>query len=119
MINEEELSLESLKKLKQLEENKKENKKKKEENSVNNYMQFKSLEHSLPYQVKKKMKTMKIKNLEGLKKLTVTNKKKYYIKILDHKEVQKRKAPKRSMTRRHKETIFSHVYFYMIYNIII
>ncbi|SOV11933.1 conserved Plasmodium protein, unknown function [Plasmodium sp. gorilla clade G2] len=100
MINEEELSLESLKKLKQLEEklneeNKKENKKKKEENSVNNFMQFKSLEHSLPYQVKKKMKTMKIKNLEGLKKLTVTNKKKYYIKILDHKEVQKRKHKKK------------------------
>ncbi|CAC9696031.1 conserved Plasmodium protein, unknown function [Plasmodium sp. DRC-Itaito] len=95
MINEDELSLESLKKLKQLEEklneeNKKENKKTKEENSVNNFMQFKSLEQSLPYQVKKKIKTMKIKNLQDLKKLAVTKKKKYFIKILDHKDVQKR-----------------------------
>ncbi|SBS84183.1 conserved Plasmodium protein, unknown function [Plasmodium ovale] len=96
MIDDENLSLESCKKLKQLEEKlnektKKSNKVKKEESNVKNFMKLKSLEYALPQKVKKKIKSMKIDNLDDLKKLTVTTKKKFFIKILDKKDLKKKR----------------------------
>ncbi|ANQ08754.1 Uncharacterized protein PCOAH_00028710 [Plasmodium coatneyi] len=100
MINDEDLSLESFKKLKQLEEKinektkKNENRKKEEDNKVKNFMQLKLLEHSLPHDVRKKVKSLKIDNMKDLGKLAVTKKKKFFVKILEHKDLkhqQKRK----------------------------
>lgn len=56
-------------------------------------MKLKALEHSLPQKLKKKMKSMKINNLNDLKKLTVT-KKKFFVKILDQKDLKKKKKKK-------------------------
>ncbi|SBT35992.1 conserved Plasmodium protein, unknown function [Plasmodium ovale wallikeri] len=96
MIDDDNLSLESCKKLKQLEEKlnektKKSSKVKKEECNVKNFMKLKSLEYALPQKVKKKIKSMKIDNLNDLKKLTVTTKKKFFIKILDKKDLKKKR----------------------------
>ncbi|VWU50220.1 conserved protein, unknown function [Hepatocystis sp. ex Piliocolobus tephrosceles] len=97
MINVEDLSLESCKKLKELENklnknNENSKKKKNEKDTEKNYIKLKSLEHSLPKKVKKKIAFKKIKNLNDLKKLTVTKKKKYFVKIMDRKDLKKSKT---------------------------
>ncbi|KAI4837697.1 hypothetical protein MKS88_003111 [Plasmodium brasilianum] len=100
MIEDENLSLESFKKLKELEEKlnektkNRDKKKKDEKNSVKNFMQLKSLEYSLPLKFKKKIKSMKINKLKDLKKLAVTKKKRFFIKILDNKDIKGKKKQK-------------------------
>ncbi|GAW81273.1 hypothetical protein, conserved [Plasmodium gonderi] len=99
MINDEDLSLESFKRLKDLEEKingKTENNEKKKEtdNNVKSFMKLKLLENSLPQIVKKKLKSMKIDNMKDLKKLTVTKKKKFFVKILENKDLKRQKKKK-------------------------